>query len=125
MVQSPSAAASWTVGLAAQSHGQARARTLSAPTGVTTSCSGLTVPIVVSWTAVANATSYGVYRSAGGGPYTLVTTVNAPTTTASYNPGGVLQSYTLAVTVTLGTAWTSGLSAPGATRTVTALLVCT
>jgi hypothetical protein len=97
---------------------------LSPPTGVNTSCNGATTPINVSWNAVPNAASYGVYAKLGSGSYALVSTVSAPTTSTPYNPGGVLGSYTLAVKATLGTAWTSELSAPGPARTVTLGLVC-
>lgn len=118
------AATNWGITLAPASKGQARARTVTAPTGVTASCTGLTTPIVVKWNAVANAGSYTVYKSAGGGAYAAAATVVAPTTTWSYSPPGILQTYTFEVSATIGTMWVSGLSTPSATRTVTALLVC-
>ena len=119
------AATNWTVGLAANSHGHAAASTVSPPSSVSATCTGLTTPIVVSWSAVANAASYTVYQSTGGGAFTSATTISAPTTTWHYSPPGLLQTYAFKVLATVGTNWTSALSGATATRSITVLLVCT
>lgn len=67
------AATAWTCPLAAGSGGQARAGTLTAPTGVGAVCSSNKVPVIVSWTSAANAISYTVLQATSfGGPYTPV-----------------------------------------------------
>lgn len=119
------AATNWAVPVASTSKGQAGARTITAPAGVTASCTGVTTPIVVAWNSVPNAVSYTVYKSAGGGSYAAAATVLAPTTSWSYSPPGVLQTYTFKVSATVGTNWISALSAASPTRSVSGLLVCT
>jgi hypothetical protein len=47
------------------------------------------------------------------------------TTSWSYSPPGVLQTYTFKVSATVGTNWISALSAASPTRSVSGLLVCT
>jgi hypothetical protein len=67
------AASAWTCSLAAGSTGQARAGTLTAPTGVGAICSSNKVPVIVYWTASANAASYAVLQATSpSGPYTQV-----------------------------------------------------
>lgn len=59
----------------------------AAPTGVTASPNGDN-QILVSWNAVTGAASYRVFRSTtSGGPYDLIATVSAPTT--SFNDTGL------------------------------------
>jgi hypothetical protein len=118
------AAPAWTVSAAAGASGQATSQQLSAPPAVTASCTLLTTPITVSWTAVAHASTYTVYQSTGAGSYTQVGTVSAPTTTWSYSPPPVLQTYSFEVAVTLSGTWTSPPSSPTLLITVTPALAC-
>lgn len=118
----PVASASvWTTGLAASSSSATRSRVLAAPTGVDAECAALGLKVVLSWNAVANAASYGVYMSSTGlnGTYNLVTTV----ATNSYSSGVLgLGTYYFKVTATIGANWTSGLSAASQARVITLVL---
>src|ERR1700756_1172471 len=69
-----SAATAWAVGLVAGSHAQATAQQQpTAPTGVTATCSLVSLQITVSWNATPHASSYTVYKSttSASGPYTV------------------------------------------------------
>ena len=63
-------ATAWTVGLAANRHGETHAGGApTAPSGVSSTCtSALATTVTVTWNAVANATSYSVYDSTTSAP---------------------------------------------------------
>jgi fibronectin type 3 domain-containing protein len=83
---------------------------LSAPTGVTamgTSPSRITV----AWNAVTGATTYNVYQSEGGGPFSVVGAVTAPTT--SFDSAGLTAATQYCYQVqAASTAGMSALSSP-------------
>jgi hypothetical protein len=84
------AATTWTVPVAANSYAQAQAGTLAAPTGVAANCTGgganNKVPVTVSWTAAALATSYTIGEATtSSGTYTTIAT-GVTGTSYSYTP---------------------------------------
>jgi hypothetical protein len=114
------AATPWSVPLGAGSHGQAQAGTLTAATGVTSSCignSGNKVPVVVSWTAAPRATSYTISQATtANGTYTIVATgVTGNSYSFTPSPAG---TYFFEVTADLNN-WASAPSAPTATGRTT------
>ena len=80
------AATTWTVALAASSKGEAKSQALPAAPAPTATCStpASARTVVVSWTAITHATSYGVYQAttSATGTYTLVATVTTATWTS-------------------------------------------
>jgi hypothetical protein len=120
----PAEATGWSVPTTAGAKGAAKALTLpAAPANPTATCSLVSLQITVGWTAVPKATSYGVYQSTTGaaGTYSLVATGAGTTWTSGIL---LLGNYWYKVTATIGTNWTSPLSAATAGHTVT-VFVCT
>ena len=121
-------AASWTVALAAASHGEAQAQTLpAAPASPSAACvSATTKTIKVSWTAVAHATSYLTYQSttSAGGTYTVTAggTYSGTTWTSASLANG---NYWYEVAAVIGTHWTGAKSvATGETTIQTGATTC-
>jgi hypothetical protein len=111
------AATAWTVSLGANSNGQAQAGTVPAPTAVTAACSGTQVPVVVSWTPSASATSYTVSEATTlTGAYSVIATgLTSPT--YAYTPGSAGDHYWKVTATRSG--WSSPASAPTATGRTT------
>jgi hypothetical protein len=120
----PADATGWSVPTIAGAKGAAKALALpAAPTNPTATCSLVSLQITVGWSAVPKATSYGIYQSTTGaaGTYSLVATVAGTTWTSGIL---LLGSYWYKVAATIGSNWTSPLSAATTGHTIT-LFVCT
>jgi len=118
------AASTWTVALAAGSHGEAHAQTLPAPSPAAACQSPTAKVIVVTWSAASHA-NYTVYESTTtvGGTYTSVATgiVTGTWTSGSLANG----NYWFKVQGFIGTHWASGQSAAtGETTTQTGATTC-
>jgi hypothetical protein len=111
------AATAWTVQVGSNAPAQARGGTLAAPSGVTSACASNKVPVIVSWNAVANATSYGITQApTSTGPFTPVAT-GITGTSYSFTPSSA-GTYFYEVFATRST-WSGPASAPTLTpRTV-------
>ena len=114
LTASAALASNWTAVLHAASAGLARSSpTATAPTGVTASCSASNQKTVaVTWSAVAHA-KYAVFQSSTSSSvgYTQVATGLTNTSwTSSSLPTGL--TYWYEVRATIGSNWTSSLSAP-------------
>jgi len=116
---SAAGASNWSTSLSGASAGQARSSGSSAPSEVTATCTASNQKsVVVSWQAVAHA-KYSVWRSSTSSStgYTLTASNVATTTwTSSALPTG--QTYWFEVSATIGSNWTSSLSAPTTGRVI-------
>lgn len=123
----PAQASSWPITVSPVSHAQAQARPAPpAPASASSVCGTglLSGDVVVTWAAVANATTYTVYQStsAASGPYTPVATgVTATTWTSGALGTG---SYWYEVSATVGSNWVGANSSATAQRTVVVGLLC-
>jgi hypothetical protein len=120
------AATPWTVSLAAASGGQSQAGTLTAPTGLTSSCSGNQnlnkTPVNLSWLAASHAANYTVSQAtSANGTYTVIATGVAGTT-YSTTPA-TAGTYYWKVAAANGN-WSSPSSGPSPPRTVQLLGAC-
>jgi hypothetical protein len=102
------------------SSAEARAKSApAAPTGAASACtSPLGTTVVVSWSAVATATSYTIWKSTTSATsgYTVAATgvAGSPWTSGSLATG----SYWFEVSAVTGTSWTSANSVATAQRTI-------
>jgi hypothetical protein len=112
-------ASAWPASLASGSAAQAQAQPApSPPSTVTATCTSTTGnTLIISWPAVAHATTYSIYQARSlNGTYTLTSTVAAsPVTTGSLVAG----TYFYKVSTTIGANWVSAQSAASNSRTIT------
>jgi hypothetical protein len=106
----PAQASIWPVSLAANSSGQAQARVApAAPASPSATCSGLLLSphLVVTWSAVPNASTYTVYESttASTGPFGVAATGGTATTWTS--PALGTGGFWFQITATVGSNWVS------------------
>ena len=116
----PAAASSWTTALNAGSRAEAQAQAApSVPTGVSDSCVSPSERLVtVTWSPVAEATTYTVYRSTttSTGSYTSSAT---GVTTTSWTSGTLTAgNYWYKVAAYVGTKWLSAQSAATGETTI-------
>lgn len=115
------AKASWAIGLKSGSNAQASAGAAPAtPSGVMSACTSPTKSTVkVSWSTVANATSYTIWKSTTSA--TSGYSVAASGVTGSSWTSGNLSSgsYWFEVSAVIGTSWTSANSSATVKRTIT------
>lgn len=105
----PASASNWSTTVGAGSSGEAESTSLPAPpTGAAAVCTSSSAnTIIVTWSAVAGASTYAVYDAtvAASGPYTAVATGVAAT---SWTTGGLSTgNYWFEVTAYVGTNWQS------------------
>lgn len=114
----------WVVPVNTGSNGRAAALGVPSAPAATATCSLVSLQITVSWTAVAHASKYDVYVSSTGigGAYSIAAAGVVGTLWVS--PILLLGTYFYKVTATVGSTWTTALSAPTAGHTIT-LVVCT
>ena len=96
--------------------GSAEAALLAAPTSVTATATSSS-RITVSWSAVAGASVYYVYRSDSGGPYTAIAATNAPVTT--FDAAGLAPSTSYGFWITAYDPSDGTESSPSPTATAT------
>lgn len=98
----------------------------AAPTGVTATCNGLIGDtVVVSWSAVSRATSYGIYESTTSSSSGFSEMTTGITATSWTSPSLSSGSYWFRVTAYIGGNWQGAQSSSSAQRTISVLLVCT
>jgi hypothetical protein len=112
MPPSGAAASNWGIGLSPSS-GEVQAEGApAAPTGVTSACtSALTNTVMVSWDAVAQATSYSVYQSTTSPSLGFVEDVTGVVGTSWTSPALASGTYWFEVADDVGTNWSSSSSA--------------
>lgn len=114
------ASASWPIGLAGSSAAEASAGAAPAtPAGVTSACTSPTATTVkVSWSPVANATSYTIRQSttsATSGYTTVATGITGATWTSASLATG---TYWFEVSAAIGDNWLSASSSAAGQRTI-------
>ena len=111
---------SWSIGLAANSAGEGTAGSAPAtPTGVTSACtSAIATTVKVTWNAVANATSYTIWKSTTSATSGYSVAASG-VTGMSWTSGSLATgSYWFEVSAFTGANWTSANSAATAQRTI-------
>jgi hypothetical protein len=92
----PAGASAWAASLAGGSTGLGQAGSLTAPTGVASSCVTGTTTITVTWTAAGHATSYTVLQATDSTPYAAAATgVTGTSWTSGPLPNGYNYYYEL------------------------------
>jgi hypothetical protein len=116
-------ASNWGPGLLSGSNGEAQAMALPlAPTGQVATCSG-TRKVVVTWNALALATSYSIFESttSATSSYSVVATGVTGTNWTSGNLGA--GNYWFEVAASIGTNWQGPNSSATSQRTITQVLI--
>ncbi|MGA3353012.1 MAG: hypothetical protein ABSD85_07485 [Acidimicrobiales bacterium] len=117
----PAAAANWAVPIKTGSSGEAQAQAApSAPGGVSAACvSPSEREVLVSWNAVANASTYTVYKSTTTSTGTCSSTATGVTTTSWASGTLAAGNVYFKVAAYVGTKWVGVESSPAGETTFT------